>query len=62
MVVVKVLVSESGGVLAACAENGPALLRRPSELAAYGARFTETTVGGKPVKVTGVITYRFVLR
>ena len=62
VVVVKILVGESGGVLAACAENGPALLRRPSELAAYGARFTETTVGGKPVKVTGLITYRFVLR
>ncbi|HEX6622933.1 MAG TPA: tetratricopeptide repeat protein [Pyrinomonadaceae bacterium] len=61
-VVVKILVGESGGVLAACAETGPALLRRASEVAAYGARFTETTVGGKPVKVTGLITYRFVLQ
>ncbi len=62
-VVVNVLVGEAGSVLYACATGDahPAL-KRASEFAAYNARFTPTTLNGKPVKVRGTITYRFVLR
>jgi TonB family protein len=62
-VVVDVLVGETGNVLYACAtgDANPAL-KRASEFAAYNARFTPTTLGGKPVKVRGTITYNFVLR
>lgn len=60
-VVVHVLVDETGRVLQACAMSGPPLLRAASERAAYAARFTPTLLGGKPVKVTGVISYNYVL-
>lgn len=59
-VVVRVVISETGEVLRACAISGPSLLLRNSELAANGARFTPTKLSGQPVKVTGVITYRYV--
>ena len=61
-VVVNILVSETGSVLYACASGDvhPSL-KRAAEFAAYNARFTPTTLSGKPVKVRGVITYRFVL-
>jgi TonB family protein len=60
---VDILVGESGGVLYACGSGDvhPSLIRA-SEFAAYNARFTPTTLNGKPVKVRGVMTYRFVLR
>ncbi len=63
-IVVAILVGETGVVLSACAETGEGhlALKRSSESAAYSARFTPTLVNGKPVKVKGVITYRFVLR
>ncbi|HEY0079362.1 MAG TPA: energy transducer TonB [Pyrinomonadaceae bacterium] len=61
-VIVRILVDETGLVLSACAEKGPPLLRRPSESAAYNARFTPTKLSGKPVKVTGIITYNYVLQ
>ena len=52
----------SGAVLSACAQRGDRhkMLKRASELAAYGARFSPTQLSGQPVKVTGVITYNFV--
>lgn len=61
-VVVQILVSETGTVLYACATGDvhPSL-KRAAEFAAYNARFTPTTLSGKPVKVRGVITYRFIL-
>jgi hypothetical protein len=36
------------------------VLANPCIAAAYQARFTPTKLSGKPVKVTGVITYNFV--
>jgi TonB family protein len=62
-ILVEMLVGESGVVLAACAQKGEGhrSLKRASEFAAYRAQFTPTTVNGKPVKVRGVITYRFIL-
>ena len=60
---VQLLVGETGSVLYACAtENGHPSLKRASEYAAYSSRFTPTTVNGKPVKVMGIITYKFVLQ
>ena len=60
---VDMLISENGTVLSACARGDVhASLKAASEFAAYNARFTPTLLDGKPVKVRGVITYRFVLR
>ena len=62
-ITVEMLISENGTVLSACARgDGHPALKAASEFAAYNARFTPTLLKGKPVKVRGVITYRFVLR
>ncbi len=61
-VVVRVVINEVGTVIRACAIKGPTTLLRASEGAAYKATFTPTLLSGKPVKVAGVITYRFVIR
>jgi TonB family protein len=59
-VTVRVVIDESGRVLRACAVEGPGLLMKASESAAYRSTFTPTTVEGMPVKVRGVIIYNFV--
>lgn len=59
-VVVRVVIDEKGGVIRACAMEGPPLLMHASEAAALNAVFTPTKLNGQPVKVTGVITYNFV--
>jgi protein TonB len=61
-VTVRVVIDETGKVIRACAVQGPSLLMRNSEAAAYNARFTPTKLSGQPVKVTGLITYNFVAR
>ena len=58
-VTVRVLVDETGKVISAEIEDGRIELRRPSLEAARKARFAPTRVAGQPVKVTGIITYRF---
>jgi TonB family protein len=61
IVVVKVTVDEQGNVVNAsdmC--GGNPLLVESSLESARKARFTPTKLSGKPVKVTGEITYRFV--
>ena len=61
MVVVKVEIDETGKVISAhdmC--QGPPYLSQSSVAAAWKARFTPTKLSGKPVKVKGVIQYRFV--
>lgn len=62
-ITVELLVGETGVVLSACAQRseGHKSLKEASEFAAYNARFTPTTLGGRPVKVKGIITYKFVL-
>lgn len=63
VVEVEMLIDENGTVLSACARgDAHASLKAASEFAAYNARFTPTLLNGKPVKVRGIITYRFVLR
>lgn len=61
-VVVQLLIDEGGKVVSAKATSGHDLLQGAAVRAAYQARFSPTLLGGVPVKVTGVITYNFVLR
>lgn len=56
---VQVMIDETGRVASAKAVNGHPVLRGPAEKAALNARFEPTTINGYPVKVTGVIVYRF---
>jgi protein TonB len=62
LVTVEILIDEFGKVISAHALNGHPLLLSDSVRAAYQARFNPTTLGGVPVKVSGVITYNFVLQ
>ena len=59
-VVVEVEIDESGIVTLACAISGDQLLRAASVTAAKRSRFTPTKLSGKPVRIIGVIQYRFV--
>jgi TonB family protein len=61
-VLVQILVDESGRVVSAEAVCGHPLLAKEAVEAARGARFTPTLLSGMPVKVSGVITYNFVLQ
>jgi protein TonB len=56
---VQVTIDEKGNVISANAVTGHALLRRVSEEAARGAKFKPTFLSEVPVKVTGVIVYKF---
>ncbi len=58
-VVVKVLVDEKGNVVSAQAVSGHPLLQAASVSVARQAKFSPTKLAGKPVKVSGVITYSF---
>jgi protein TonB len=60
-VTVQVLIDEHGKVISARALNGHPLLLKESVQAAYQARFTPTLLSNQPVKVSGVITYNFVM-
>jgi periplasmic protein TonB len=59
---VQVLIDEMGKVVSARVIDGPPLLKQVAERAAYQARFSPTKLGDQPVKVSGVITYNFVLQ
>ena len=61
VVTVQVLIDENGKVISARALSGHPLLQRESVQAAYRARFTPTLLSQQPVKVSGVITYNFVM-
>ncbi|HWS99033.1 MAG TPA: TonB family protein [Pyrinomonadaceae bacterium] len=62
VVQVQVLIDEQGKVVSARALSGHQLLLRESVQAAYQARFTPTYLSDQPVKVSGVITYNFVMQ
>jgi len=58
---VDVILDETGKVVSAVASSGPALLRDAAVQAALKARFSPTKLSGQPVKVSGVINYKFAL-
>jgi TonB family protein len=58
-VMVQLIVDVDGTVMAAAAVSGHPLLYGVSVEAAKNSRFSITKLDGKPVKVTGVITYNF---
>ncbi len=60
VVAVQVTINEQGAIISSRAIAGHPLLRPASEEAAMKARFSPTLLCGKPVKVTGIITYNFV--
>ncbi len=61
-VAVQILVDEQGRVISAQATSGHRLLQPAAVQAAYQARFTPTLLSQQPVKVSGIITYNFVLQ
>lgn len=60
-VIVHVLIDEEGKVIQAKATSGNPLLIPEAQKAALRARFSPTILGDQKVKVSGVITYNFVL-
>ena len=61
MVSVEVILDESGKVVSATATSGPTILRDAAVQAALRAKFSPTKLSGQPVKVSGVINYKFAL-
>ena len=61
-VAVQVVVDERGCIQSARAVSGHPLLQSAAAEAARQACFTPTRLQGQPVKVSGVITYNFVLQ
>jgi protein TonB len=61
MVAVEVIVDETGKVISAVATSGPVALRDVAVQAALRARFSPTKLSGQPVKVSGLINYKFAL-
>ena len=59
---VQVVIDETGKVISAKAVSGSPLLMQAAQQAAFGARFSPTTLGDQAVKVSGVITYNFMLQ
>lgn len=56
---VQILVDEKGKVVSASAVSGHPLLRAAAVDAAKKAEFSPTLLAGKPVKVSGVLTFNF---
>lgn len=56
---VQVTIDESGRVISARAVDGHPLLKNVAENAARNAKFNPTLLSNTPVKVTGVIIYKF---
>lgn len=61
VITVEVIVDETGKVISAVATSGPAVLRDVAVQAALRARFSPTKLSGQPVKVSGLINYKFAL-
>jgi protein TonB len=58
---VQVLIDETGRVVSAKALSGSPFLTVEAQKAAMQARFAPTLLSNQPVKVSGVITYNFLL-
>ena len=59
---VQVLIDERGNVISATPVSGHPLLAPAAKAAALQARFSPTMLGDQPVKVSGVITYNFIIQ
>jgi protein TonB len=59
---VQVLVDETGNVVSAKAVKGSLALMHAAQEAAMRARFSPTKIGEQAVKISGVITYNFILQ
>ena len=59
VVTVQVLIDESGDVVSAKAVDGHILFKPEAERAAKRAKFKPTLLSDQPVKVTGMIVYKF---
>jgi TonB family protein len=62
VVIVQILIDETGKVVSAHAVSGHSVLLSEAVKAAYQARFSPTILGDQPVKVSGVINYNFLLQ
>ncbi|HNB73734.1 MAG TPA: TonB family protein [Acidobacteriota bacterium] len=60
-VVVRILISQTGDVIEAKAEGGPPELHEAAVQAALQWKFKPTLLNNEPVKVTGILTFRFSL-
>ncbi len=60
-VVVQVTVDEDGNVISAKPVSGDPLLQQAATQAAYNWRFSPTSLSGHAVRVSGTITFNFVL-
>ncbi len=58
-VTVQITIDENGDVISAVAVSGHPLLRASAVQAARSSKFPPTLLGGKAVKVTGVVVYNF---
>jgi TonB family protein len=58
---VQIFLDETGRVISAKAISGHPLFVPEAQRAAMQARFSPTMIGDQAVKVSGVITYNFVL-
>jgi protein TonB len=61
-VTVQVLIDEGGTVISAKAVSGHPLLVPEAQKAAMMARFSPTVISDQPVKISGVITYNFLMQ
>jgi protein TonB len=62
VVSVQILIDETGKVISAKVVSGNPALATAARQAAFAARFSPTRLSNEPVKVSGVITYNFVLQ
>ncbi len=62
VVSVQILIDETGKVISAKVVSGNPSLATAARQAAFDARFSPTRLSNQPVKVSGVITYNFVLQ
>jgi TonB family protein len=60
-VAVEVLVDEDGNVISAKGVSGHPLLQQAAVEAALKAKFPPTRLSGRPVQVSGLVTYNFAL-
>lgn len=58
---VQIVIDENGNVVSAKAVSGNPLLTGTCIEAAKNSKFSPTTLSGAPVRVTGIITYNFIL-